>query len=219
MKFFVDTANIEEIENLIPTGFVDGVTTNPSLIAKQGDDMAETIKAICSIVSGPVSAEVTATEFSKMLEEGAYLASLAKNVAVKVPLTVDGLKTCKALREKGTMVNVTLCFSAAQALLAAKAVATFISPFVGRLDDIGEKGMDLIDDIVVMYENYAFDTEVLVASVRSKQHLIDAAVIGAHVATLPPKVIYELYEHPLTDKGLKAFLDDWAKTGQSILPK
>ena len=219
MKFFVDTANIKEIENLISTGFVDGVTTNPSLIAKQGDDMAETIKAICSIVSGPVSAEVTATEFSKMLEEGEYLASLAKNVAVKVPLTVDGLKTCKALREKNTMVNVTLCFSAAQALLAAKAGANFISPFVGRLDDIGEKGMDLIDDIVVMYENYGFDTEVLVASVRSKQHLIDAAVIGAHVATLPPKVIYELYEHPLTDKGLKAFLDDWAKTGQSILPK
>jgi len=217
MKFFVDTANIEEIENLIPTGFVDGVTTNPSLIAKQGTDMAETIKAICSIVSGPVSAEVTATEFSKMLEEGEYLASLAKNVAVKVPLTVDGLKTCKALREKGTMVNVTLCFSAAQALLAAKADATFISPFVGRLDDIGEKGMDLIEDIVVIYENYAFDTEVLVASVRSKQHLIDAAVIGAHVATLPPKVIYELYEHSLTEKGLKAFLDDWAKTGQSIL--
>ena len=219
MKFFVDTANIEEIENIIPTGFVDGVTTNPSLIAKQGDDMAKTIKAICSIVLGPVSAEVTATEFSKMLEEGEYLASLGKNVAVKVPLTVDGLKTCKALREKGTMVNVTLCFSAAQALLAAKANATFISPFVGRLDDIGEKGMDLIEDIVVMYENYAFDTEVLVASVRSKQHLIDAAVIGAHVATLPPKVIYELYEHPLTDKGLKAFLDDWAKTGQSILTK
>ena len=217
MKFFVDTANIEEIENLVPTGFVDGVTTNPSLIAKQGADMAETIKAICSIVSGPVSAEVTATEFSKMLEEGEYLASLAKNVAVKVPLTVDGLKTCKALREKGTMVNVTLCFSAAQALLAAKADATFISPFVGRLDDIGEKGMDLIEDIVVIYENYAFDTEVLVASVRSKQHLIDAAVIGAHVATLPPKVIYELYEHSLTEKGLKAFLDDWAKTGQSIL--
>ena len=219
MKFFVDTANIKEIENLVPTGFVDGVTTNPSLIAKQGDDMAKTIKAICSIVSGPVSAEVTATEFSKMLEEGEYLASLAKNVAVKVPLTVDGLKTCKSLRKKNIMVNVTLCFSGAQALLAAKAGATFISPFVGRLDDIGEKGMDLIDDIVVMYENYAFDTEVLVASVRSKQHLIDAAVIGAHVATLPPKVIYELYEHPLTDKGLKSFLDDWEKTGQSILPK
>ena len=219
MKFFVDTANIEEIEKLIPTGFVDGVTTNPSLIAKQGADMAETIKNICSIVNGPVSAEVTATEFTKMLEEGEYLASLAKNVAVKVPLTVDGLKTCKSLREKGIMVNVTLCFSAAQALLAAKAGASFISPFVGRLDDIGEKGMDLIEDIVIMYENYAFETEVLVASIRTKQHVIDSAVIGAHVATLPPKVIYELYDHSLTDKGLKAFLDDWAKTGQSILPK
>ena len=219
MKFFIDTANIREIENLIPTGFVDGVTTNPSLIAKQGVNMAQTIKSICSIVEGPVSAEVTATKFNKMLEEGEYLASLAKNVAVKVPLTVDGLKTCKALREKGIMVNVTLCFSAAQALLAAKAGATFISPFVGRLDDIGEKGMDLIDDIAVIYENYAYDTEILVASVRTKQHLIDAAVIGAHVATLPPKVIYELYEHPLTDKGLQSFLDDWGKTGQSILPK
>ena len=219
MKFFVDTANIKEIEDLIPTGFVDGVTTNPSLIAKQGDDMAETIKAICSLVSGPVSAEVTATELPEMINEGKYLASLAKNVAVKVPLTVNGLKACKALRGQGTMVNVTLCFSAAQALLAAKAGASFISPFVGRLDDIGEKGMDLIEDIVVMYENYGFDTEVLVASVRTKQHVIDAAVIGAHVATLPPKVIYELYDHPLTDKGLKAFLDDWLKTGQSILPK
>ena len=219
MKFFVDTANIEDIEKLIPTGFVDGVTTNPSLIAKQGADMAETIKNICSIVNGPVSAEVTATDFTKMLEEGEYLASLAKNVAVKVPLTIDGLKTCKSLREKGIMVNVTLCFSAAQALLAAKAGASFISPVVGRLDDIGEKGMDLIEDIVIMYENYAFETEVLVASIRTKQHVIDSAVIGAHVATLPPKVIYELYDHSLTDKGLKAFLDDWAKTGQSILPK
>ena len=219
MKFFIDTANIEDIEKLIPTGFVDGVTTNPSLIAKQGADMAETIKNICSIVNGPVSAEVTATEFTKMLEEGEYLASLAKNVAVKVPLTVDGLKTCKSLRTKGIMVNVTLCFSAAQALLAAKAGASFISPFVGRLDDMGEKGMDLIEDIVIMYENYAFETEVLVASIRTKQHVIDSAVIGAHVATLPPKVIYELYDHSLTDKGLKAFLDDWAKTGQSILPK
>mgnify|MGYP001496834332 FL=1 len=219
MKFFVDTANIKEIEDLVPTGFVDGVTTNPSLIAKQGDDMAETIKAICSLVSGPVSAEVTATELPEMINEGKYLASLAKNVAVKVPLTVNGLKACKALRGQGTMVNVTLCFSAAQALLAAKAGASFISPFVGRLDDIGEKGMDLIEDIVVMYENYGFDTEVLVASVRTKQHVIDAAVIGAHVATLPPKVIYELYDHPLTDKGLKAFLDDWSKTGQSILPE
>ena len=205
MKFFLDTANISEIKELIPSGLVDGVTTNPSLIAKNGNDMAETIKKICSLVSGPVSAEVTATDYNTMLEEGLYLSSLAKNVAVKVPLTPAGLQTCKSLREKNIMVNVTLCFSAAQALLAAKVGATFISPFVGRLDDIGEKGMDLISDIVIMYENYGFDTEVLVASVRTTQHLIDASVIGAHVATLPPKVIHELYKHPLTDKGLKAF--------------
>jgi len=219
MKFFVDSADIKQIEDLMPTGLIDGVTTNPSLIAKNGDDMAKTIKDICALVPGPVSAEVTATDSDKMLEEGQYLASLAKNVTIKVPLTINGLKTCKALRAQGTQVNVTLCFSATQALLAAKAGASFISPFVGRLDDIGEKGMDLIEDIVVIYENYGFETEVLVASVRSKQHVIDAAIIGAHVATLPPKVIYELYEHPLTDKGLKAFLDDWGKTGQSILPK
>ena len=219
MKFFVDSADIKQIEDLMPTGLVDGVTTNPSLIAKNGDDMSKTIKDICALVPGPVSAEVTATDSDKMLEEGQYLASLAKNVTIKVPLTINGLKTCKALRAQGTQVNVTLCFSAAQALLAAKSGASFISPFVGRLDDIGEKGMDLIEDIVVIYENYGFETEVLVASVRSKQHVIDAAIIGAHVATLPSKVIYELYEHPLTDKGLKAFLDDWGKTGQSILPK
>ena len=219
MKFFVDTADIKQIEELIPTGFVNGVTTNPSLIAKQGNDLSETIKSICSIVNGPVSAEVTATDHLTMLEEGKYLASLAKNVAVKVPLTVDGLKTCKKLREQQIMVNVTLCFSAAQALLAAKAGASFISPFVGRLDDIGEKGMNLIEDIVIIYENYGFETEVLVASIRTTQHIIDAALIGAHIATVPPKVIYELYNHELTDKGLKAFLDDWAKTGQSILSK
>ena len=219
MKFFMDTADIKQIEELIPTGFVNGVTTNPSLIAKQGNDLSETIKSICSIVDGPVSAEVTATDHPTMLEEGKYLASLAKNVAVKVPLTIDGLKTCKKLREQQIMVNVTLCFSAAQALLAAKAGASFISPFVGRLDDIGEKGMSLIEDIVIIYENYGFETEVLVASIRTTQHIIDAALIGAHVATLPPKVIHELYKHKLTDKGLKAFLDDWAKTGQSILSK
>jgi len=219
MKFFVDTADIKQIEELIPTGFVNGVTTNPSLIAKQGNDLSETIKSICSIVNGPVSAEVTATDHPTMLEEGKYLASLAKNVAVKVPLTVDGLKTCKKLREQQIMVNVTLCFSAAQALLAAKAGASFISPFVGRLDDIGEKGMDLIENIVIIYENYGFETEVLAASIRTTQHIIDAALIGAHVATVPPKVIYELYNHELTDKGLKAFLDDWAKTGQTILSK
>ena len=219
MKFFVDTADIKQIEELIPTGFVDGITTNPSLIAKQDNDLSEIIKSICSIVKGPVSAEVTATDHPTMMKEGKYLASLAKNVVVKVPLTVDGLKTCKKLREQNNMVNVTLCFSAAQALLAAKVGANFISPFVGRLDDIGEKGMVLIEDIVIMYENYGFETEVLVASVRTKKHVIDAALIGAHVATLPPKVINELYKHELTDKGLKAFLDDWAKTGQSILPK
>ena len=219
MKFFVDTADIKQIEELIPTGFVNGVTTNPSLIAKQGNDLSETIKSICSIVNGPVSAEVTATDHPTMLEEGKYLASLAKNVAVKVPLTVDGLKTCKKLREQQIMVNVTLCFSAAQALLAAKAGASFISPFVGRLDDIGKKGMDLIEDIVIIYENYGYETEVLAASIRTTQHIIDAALIGAHVATVPPKVIYELYNHELTDKGLKAFLDDWKKTGQSILSK
>jgi len=219
MKFFVDTADISQIEELLPTGFVDGVTTNPSLIYKQGKDMSETIKGICSIVKGPVSAEVTATDYKTMLEEGLYLSSLAKNVTVKVPLTFDGLKTCKKLREQEILVNVTLCFSAGQALLAAKAGASFISPFVGRLDDIGEKGMNLIEEIVIMYENYGFETEVLVASVRNVQHVIDSSLIGAHVATLPPKVIYELYNHDLTDKGLKAFLDDWKKTGQSILPK
>jgi len=219
MKFFVDTADIKQIEDLIPTGFVDGVTTNPSLLSKQNLDMKETIKNICSLVEGPVSAEVTAIDHETMLKEGEYLASIAKNVAVKVPLTVDGLRTCKKLREKNIMVNVTLCFSATQALLAAKADASFISPFVGRLDDIGEKGMDLIEDIVIIYENYGFDTEVLVASVRTKQHVTDAALIGAHVATVPPQIIHELYKHQLTDKGLKAFLDDWNKTGQSILPK
>ena len=219
MKFFVDTADIKQIEDLIPTGFIDGVTTNPSLIAKQGADMENTIKTICSLIEGPVSAEVTATDHKTMLQEGEYLASIAKNVAVKVPLTVDGLRTCKKLREKEIIVNVTLCFSAAQALLAAKAGASFISPFVGRLDDIDEKGMELIEDIVIIYENYGFDTEVLAASIRTKQHVIDAALIGAHVATLPPKIIHELYKHQLTDKGLKAFLDDWKKTGQSILQK
>ena len=194
MKFFVDTADINEIENLLPTGFIDGVTTNPSLIAKQGKNMKEIIQTICSLINGPVSAEVTATDYELMLKEGEYLASLAKNIAVKVPLTPDGLKTCRKLRDQGIMVNVTLCFSAGQALLAAKAGASFISPFIGRLDDIGEKGMSLIEDTVVIYENYGFETEVLVASVRSIQHVIDAALIGAHVATVPPKIIHELYQ-------------------------
>ena len=218
MKFFVDTADIKEIEELIPTGFVDGVTTNPSLIAKNGDDMAKTIKAICSIVPGPVSAEVTATDFDTMLQEGEYLASLAKNVAVKVPLTPNGLKTCKTLREKNIMVNVTLCFSAQQAVLAAKAGAAFISPFIGRLDDIGEDGMDLIKDIKIIYNNYPnFKTEILAASIRNIEHVKKAAIYGADIATLPPQVVSELAIHPLTDKGLKAFLDDWESSGQKIL--
>ena len=219
MKFFIDTANINEIESLIPTGLVDGVTTNPSLIAKQGGDMKEIIRSICSIVKGPVSAEVTATNYEKMLKEGEYLASIAQNIAVKVPLTIDGLKTCLKLSNSGINVNVTLCFSPAQAILAAKSGATFISPFVGRLDDINKNGMNLIKEIYEIYNNYQnFKTEILVASVRNINHIIEAAKIGAQIVTLPPKLVNELYNHPLTDKGLKAFLEDWKKTGQSIIP-
>jgi len=219
MKFFIDTADVAEIRELMATGMVDGVTTNPSLVAKSGRPFLDTIKEICELVPGPVSAEVTATDHVTMLAEGRLLAKLARNVAVKVPLTVDGLKTCKALSDAGTMVNVTLCFSAAQALLAAKAGASFVSPFVGRLDDIGMSGMDLIADIVEIYEAYPdFKTEVLVASVRGPAHVVEAAKMGAHVATIPPAVLRQLYQHPLTDKGLAAFLADWAKTGQSILP-
>ena len=219
MKFFIDTADVKEIRELSATGLLDGVTTNPSLIKKSGRKINEVIEEICKIVPGPVSAEVTATTFEEMIKEAEVLKKVADNVTIKVPLTWDGLKACKTLRDKNIMVNVTLCFSAAPALLAAKAGASFISPFVGRLDDIGEKGMQLIEDIVIIYENYGFNTEVLVASVRTTQHIIDAALIGANVATLPPKIIRELYNHQLTDKGLKAFLDDWTKTGQSILPK
>jgi transaldolase len=217
MKFFIDTAEISEIKDLAETGLVDGVTTNPSLIAKSGRPMAEVIKEICDVVPGPVSAEVTATDHPTMLAEGRYLAGIASNVTVKVPLTVDGLKTCKVLSDEGTDVNVTLCFSAAQALLAAKAGATFISPFVGRLDDIGLDGMDLIADIVEIYGAYDFSTEVLVASIRGPHHVVAAAKLGADVSTLPPSVLRQLYGHPLTDKGLAAFLADWKKTGQSIL--
>ena len=217
MKFFIDTADVGEIRELAQTGMVDGVTTNPSLIAKSGLPMAEVIKEICDVVDGPVSAEVTATDFETMLKEGHYLAGIASNVAVKVPLTVDGLKTCKALSDEGTQVNVTLCFSAAQALLAAKAGATFVSPLVGRLDDIGDDGMELIEDIVQIYGVYDFPTEVLVASVRGPNHVVQAAKMGAGVATLPPAVLRQMYNHPLTDKGLAAFLADWKKTGQSIL--
>ena len=218
MKFFVDTADVDAIRDLADTGLVDGVTTNPSLIAKSGRDFVEVVQEICDIVDGPISAEVTATEFDAMLEEGRKLAKIHKNITVKVPLTRDGLKTCKALSGDGTMVNVTLCFSANQALLAAKAGATFISPFVGRLDDIGTEGMLLIDDIVQIYANYPdLKTEVLVASVRSPMHVLEAAKIGAGVATLPPDVLHAMFKHPLTDKGLDAFLADWQKTGQSIL--
>ncbi len=217
MKFFIDTADVAEIRDLASTGLVDGVTTNPSLIAKSGRPMAEVIAEICSVVPGPVSAEVTATDHTTMLREGRYLASIAENVAVKVPLTVDGLKTCKVLADAGTPVNVTLCFSPAQALLAAKAGAAYISPFVGRLDDIGAVGMDLIADIVEIYAAYDYKTAVLVASVRGPQHVVEAAKLGADVVTLPPAVLRQMYKHPLTDKGLEAFLADWAKTGQSIL--
>jgi transaldolase len=218
MKFFIDTADIAEIRDLAQTGLVDGVTTNPSLIAKSGRDFLEVVREICQVVPGPVSAEVAATDHKTMLAEGRALARLAPNVAVKVPLTPDGLKTCRALASAGTMVNVTLCFSAAQALLAAKAGASYISPFVGRLDDVGAAGMDLIREIVAVYRNYpTLKTEVLVASVRSPLHVVEAAKLGAHVATLPPAVLRQMFQHPLTDKGLAAFLADWAKTGQSIL--
>jgi transaldolase len=218
MKFFVDTADLKEIRELAATGLLDGVTTNPTLIAKNGGKFFDVIQEICALVPGPVSAEVTATDHATMLAEGHRLARLAKNIAVKVPLTMDGLKTCKALSSEGIMVNVTLCFSAGQAILAAKAGASFVSPFVGRLDDIAEDGMALIQDIVTIYRQYAaFKTEVLVASVRHPRHVIDAARMGAHVATVPPSVLRQLFVHPLTEKGLAQFLADWAKTGQSIL--
>ena len=219
MKFFLDTANVDEIAELAPTGLVDGITTNPSLIAASGRNMIEVIKEITELVDGPVSAEVTATDYETMVAEGQRLQSIAKNVTVKVPLTFDGLKACKTLADEGTSVNVTLCFSATQALLAAKAGAAFISPFAGRLDDIGGVGMELISDIIEIYSNYDFKTEVLVASVRGPLHVLQAAMMGADVATLPTSVIKALYNHPLTDKGLEAFIADWEKTGQSILGK
>jgi transaldolase len=218
MKFFVDTADINDIRDLASTGLLDGVTTNPSLIAKSGRNFLELIAEICEVVEGPVSAEVAATDFETMLKEGEKLAKIAPNVTVKVPLTPAGLKVCKHLSDNGTMVNVTLCFSAAQAILAAKAGAAFISPFVGRLDDIGQDGLALIEDIVTIYSQYPqWNTEVLVASVRHPMHIVDSAKMGAHVVTCPPDVIRKLYSHPLTDKGLAAFVDDWKKTGQTIL--
>ncbi|PPR62070.1 MAG: Transaldolase [Alphaproteobacteria bacterium MarineAlpha4_Bin2] len=218
MKFFVDTADVDAVRDLADTGLVDGVTTNPSLIAKSGRDFVTVVQEICDIVDGPISAEVTATEYQAMLEEGRKLANIHKNITVKVPLTRDGLKTCRVLSQDGTMVNVTLCFSANQALLAAKAGATFVSPFVGRLDDIGTEGMQLIEEIVQIYANYPdLSTEVLVASIRSPMHVLESAKTGADVVTVPPDVLHAMFKHPLTDKGLDAFLTDWQKSGQSIL--
>ncbi len=217
MKFFVDTADVAAIAELNALGMVDGVTTNPSLILKSGRDIIEVTKEICGIVAGPVSAEVVALKADEMIAEGRKLAAIAPNIAVKVPLTWDGLKTCKVLSGEGFMVNVTLCFSANQALLAAKAGATFISPFIGRLDDINLDGLDLIGDIRTIYDNYDFKTQILAASIRTANHVKDCALIGADVITAPPAVIKALASHVLTDKGLEQFMADWAKTGQKIL--
>ena len=216
MKFFVDTADVDAIRELHELGMVDGVTTNPSLILKSGRDILEVTREICEMIEGPVSAEVVATEATAMIAEGRELARIADNIAVKVPLTWDGLKACKVLSGEGQMVNVTLCFSAIQALLAAKAGATFISPFVGRLDDIHLDGTDLIAEIRQIYDNYAFDTEILAASVRTALHVKQVALIGADVATCPPSVIKSLVKHPLTDKGIEQFMADWKKTGQTL---
>ncbi len=217
MKFFVDTADIDAISELNDLGMVDGVTTNPSLILKSGRDIVEVTKEICDLVDGPVSAEVVATEAEQMIAEGRKLAKIADNIAVKVPLTWAGLKACNVLSNEGNMVNVTLCFSANQAILAAKAGATFISPFIGRLDDINVDGMDLISDIRTIYDNYGFETQILAASIRSVNHVTESARIGADVITAPPEVIKKMVDHPLTDKGLETFLKDWEKTGQKIL--
>jgi len=217
MKFFVDTADTAEIKELESTGLLDGVTTNPSLIAKSGRDFKDVIAEICAITDGDVSAEVAGTDFDTMIKEAHVLREIAGNVVIKLPLTFDGLKACKQLTEEGTKTNVTLCFSANQALLAAKAGATYISPFIGRLDDIHADGLELIREIRVIYDNYGFDTEILAASIRTPNHVKDCAIIGADVATVPPATLKALVKHPLTDKGLEAFLVDWAKTGQSIL--
>ncbi len=217
MKFFVDTAEVNEINELASTGLLDGVTTNPSLIAKSGRDFKQTIADICKIVPGPVSAEVAATDYTGMMREAEILRKIASNVTIKVPLTLDGLKACKALTGEGTMVNVTLCFSANQAILAAKAGATFVSPFIGRLDDVGLDGLELIREIRVIYDNYPdFQTDILAASIRTVNHVKDCAMIGADVATVPPAILNALVKHPLTDSGLATFVTDWKKTGQSI---
>ncbi len=216
MKFFVDTADVSEIRELAATGLLDGVTTNPSLIMKSGRNITEVTKEICGIVDGPVSAEVTATDYDGMIRQADILSRIADNICIKVPLTFEGLKACKTLSSDGRMTNVTLCFSANQALLAAKAGATFISPFLGRLDDIGLNGMELISEIRTIYDNYDFKTQILAASIRTVNHVKEAALIGADVATVPPATLKALVKHPLTDKGLEAFLADWAKTGQDI---
>ncbi len=217
MKFFVDTAEIKDIKELQETGLLDGVTTNPSLIAKSGRNIKEVIKEICGIVPGPISAEVASLEYDGMIAEGTELAKIADNVVIKLPLTMNGLRACKYFTSSGRKVNVTLCFSANQALLAAKVGATYISPFIGRLDDINIEGMDLITDIRTIYDNYAYTTEILAASIRSANHVTQAALAGADVATIPPAVIRKLAEHPLTDKGIEGFLKDWKATGQSIV--
>jgi transaldolase len=217
MKFFADTADLSEIRELAAMGLLDGVTTNPTLVAKAGGDFKKTVKEICAIVEGPVSAEVTALDAEGMVAEGRHLAKIAPNVTVKVPLTWDGLKACRTLTQAGTMVNVTLCFNANQALLAAKAGATFISPFIGRLDDAGIDGMELIEEIRTIYDNYDFSTEILAASIRTVNHVKYAAMAGADVATVPPSVLKTLVKHPLTDKGIELFTADWKKTGQTIL--
>jgi len=218
MKLFIDSADVSEIRRLAQSGLVDGVTTNPSLIAKSGGDIAETIAEICSIVPGPISAEVLSIDYEIMVTEGRKLAKIADNVVVKLPLTWDGLRACKVLSDEGTQVNVTVCFSAAQAMLAAKAGATFVSPFVGRLNDIGSEGMELIDDICTIFSQYPeFETEVLVASVRQVSQVVDAGRMGAHAATLPPKIFEGMFMHPLTDKAIKTFVEDAEKSGQKIL--
>jgi transaldolase len=216
MEFFLDTADLNELRTGVGWGMVDGATTNPSLVAKQGKRYLDAVKEVAELVPGPVSGEVLATDYDGMLAQAAKLVALAKNVVIKVPLTPDGLRACRTLRGQGTPVNVTLCFSAAQALLAAKAGATFVSPFVGRHDDVGFDGMALIADIRLIYDNYDFPTEILVASVRHPMHVVEAAKIGADVMTAPPKIIHQLFKHPLTDAGIASFLKDWQATGQKI---
>ncbi|WP_375650600.1 fructose-6-phosphate aldolase [Bartonella sp. OT172YNZD] len=216
MKFFVDSANIEEIQELQNLSLIDGVTTNPSLILKSGRNILDVTKEICALTSGPVSAEVAATEFESIMKEAAVLAKIADNICIKLPLTLDGLKACKALTAEGLKTNLTLCFSANQALLAAKAGATFVSPFIGRLDDCGNNGSKLLHEIRTIYNNYNFETQILAASIRTVNHVKEAALSGANVATVPPAILKALVQHPLTDKGLQIFLDDWKKTGQTI---